>query len=192
MKSVAFTGIAAGVLALVACSAAGNKQAAPTSAPAPSPVVYDCAGNPHTKPASYTLACADAGIALSKVTWSSWSASGAKGTGQLGVNNCQPDCASGTFGYTPATITLSSPHGGAGSSYFTLTWRSPARPCRRTCTVGHSAPGGQDHDRHVRASGPRPVAVPGRRGAWIASRACPARGSGTGAAWRSGRVSARR
>ena len=31
------------------------------------------------------------------------------GTGQYYGNDCQPDCASGTFSYTPVTVVLSAP-----------------------------------------------------------------------------------
>ena len=141
MKSAVFTSIAAGVLALAACSSAGGGQASPTGAPAPSPVVYDCAGHPQTRPASFVLACADGGAVLTKITWSSWSASGAKGTGQLAVNNCQPSCAGGKFVSTPTAITLSRPHPGAHPPYFTHLASSASMGDTHSWPLGTHGPG---------------------------------------------------
>ena len=140
MKSVLFTGIAAGALALTACSSAGG-QAAASSPPAPSPVVYDCAGPPQTRPASFVLACADAGAVLTKITWSSWSAAGARGTGQLAVNNCQPTCVGGKFVSTPTTITLSSPRTGSHGPYFTHLASSASMGPTHSWPLGTHGPG---------------------------------------------------
>lgn len=118
MKAAVPAGLAASAVVLAACSAAGGQPTLNSSA-APPAVVYDCAGNPQTRPASLTLACADAGITLSGVTWSAWSPRAARGAGRLGVNSCQPSCAAGTFGYSRVTIALSTPHGGQGRPYFT-------------------------------------------------------------------------
>ena len=140
MKYAVLTGIAAGVLALAACSSAGG-QAAPTGAPAPRPVVYDCGGQPQTRPASFELACADGGAVLTKITWSSWSASGARGTGQLSVNNCQPSCAGGKFVSTPTAITLSRPRSGSRPPYFTHLATSASMGDTRSWPLGTRGPG---------------------------------------------------
>ena len=64
-------------------------------------------------------------------------------TGQLGVNNCQPDCAAGTSGYTPATVTLSGPVLGAGGPYFThLQIIDPSvQASMKAWTLGTQGPG---------------------------------------------------
>ncbi len=141
MKFAVLTGIAGGVLALAACSSAGGGQASPTSTPAASPVVYDCAGHPQTRPASFVLACADGGAVLTKITWSSWSASGARGSGDLAVNNCQPSCAGGKFVSTATTITLSSPHSGTHAPYFTHLATSATMGNTRSWPLGTHGPG---------------------------------------------------
>jgi hypothetical protein len=41
------------------------------------------------------------------LTWSTWDASGAVGTGTLHVNDCNPNCATGNFASYPATVRLS-------------------------------------------------------------------------------------
>jgi hypothetical protein len=46
---------------------------------------------------------------LTITTWSSWTRSGATGTGYDHVDNCVPDCADGTFRVYPASFTFSNP-----------------------------------------------------------------------------------
>jgi hypothetical protein len=53
-----------------------------------------------------------------KLTWSSWTAGGAAGSGRLEVNDCQPTCATGHAKAVPATIALSDVRECAGRSYF--------------------------------------------------------------------------
>ena len=115
----------------------------PSGANATRPVLYDCLGRAQTRPADFTLACADAGIVLTRVRWPAWSAGGASGTGQLGVNGCQPSCAAGKFGYTPVDITLSGTASGAGGPYFTrMALRGPGvTPQLRTWKLGTRGPG---------------------------------------------------
>lgn len=56
----------------------------------------DCVTNAY-KPKKITLACADAGAVLNKVKYISYGEQVARGTGVARVNDCEPDCASGTF-----------------------------------------------------------------------------------------------
>lgn len=52
---------------------------------------------------------------VDNLTWSSWGAGGAVGSGTLHINDCTPNCASGTFKAFPAAVNLSgatqTPHG---------------------------------------------------------------------------------
>ena len=41
--------------------------------------------------------CADFGVAIWDIKWSTWSAEGAEGTGIYKANDCDPDCASGNI-----------------------------------------------------------------------------------------------
>jgi hypothetical protein len=94
-------------------------EASGAAAPAPAePVLLiECNGNGVSEPSSYVLACGDGNGGLSGMTWSSWTSGGATGTGEYYENNCEPDCASGTFQDTPVTIALSGPVTG-DPSYF--------------------------------------------------------------------------
>jgi hypothetical protein len=94
---------------------------APSATPTPAQVViYTCEGLMVTQPTAYTLACADGNGGVSGLTWSIWGVNGASATGQYYENSCAPDCADGTFIYTPATVTLSDPLASQdGGEYFT-------------------------------------------------------------------------
>ena len=49
---------------------------------------------------------------VTHVVWSSWGPATAVGNGQLGLNNCQPNCAQGQVTQVPATVELSRVVGG--------------------------------------------------------------------------------
>jgi len=65
----------------------------------------------------HTPACGGFGCALSgdstaflaKMTWSTWSATDAVGTGTYKINGCDPDCAAGPVYPVPTVVTLSDP-----------------------------------------------------------------------------------
>lgn len=59
------------------------------------------------KPDIFTTACADFGVSIFDIQWSTWSAEGAKGTGVYSVNDCEPDCADGTRHEVPVYLWLS-------------------------------------------------------------------------------------
>ncbi|HET9972243.1 MAG TPA: hypothetical protein VFQ68_28680, partial [Streptosporangiaceae bacterium] len=46
---------------------------------------------------------------VSKITWSSWTATGATGQGTTDINSCNPNCAQAPPSIVPATVTLSDP-----------------------------------------------------------------------------------
>ena len=73
--------------------------------PADQILTFDCE-IPVTKPKSITLTCADGGMVVTDITWDNWSAQGAQGSGIYLENNCEPDCASGTYSKTQVAITL--------------------------------------------------------------------------------------
>ena len=59
------------------------------------------------KPKSITITCADGGIFVEKIQWSTWSKEGATGTGIYSENLCEPSCAEGKRVTAPVRITLS-------------------------------------------------------------------------------------
>jgi len=54
----------------------------------------------------------DSGNVVTKITWSSWTATGATGQGTSDIDSCVPNCAQAPPSFVPATITLSAPVNG--------------------------------------------------------------------------------
>ena len=50
---------------------------------------------PENKPASIIITCADGGIYVEKIQWSTWGQEGATGIGIYSENLCEPSCAEG-------------------------------------------------------------------------------------------------
>ena len=69
--------------------------------------VSGCGYEENQKPDSITLACADGGIYVDSISWSTWGGKTAAGTGKYHMNSCTPDCASGTYSNVPVKVTLS-------------------------------------------------------------------------------------
>ena len=51
----------------------------------------------------------DGSYELTKMTWSTWSATAARGTGTALIDDCNPSCASGRFYYVPVVATFTRP-----------------------------------------------------------------------------------
>lgn len=68
--------------------------------------IFDCE-TVDRKTSSLTTYCADFGVAVWKIKWSKWEASGAEGTGIFMANDCDPNCAEGKFLEVPVTVYLS-------------------------------------------------------------------------------------
>ena len=59
------------------------------------------------KPEIITITCADGGIFVEKIQWSTWGKKGATGIGVLSENLCQPNCAEGKRVAAPVNLALS-------------------------------------------------------------------------------------
>lgn len=100
------THTAVAVLSLLAVGALGASSGA-NAAPAGTSTVINCAGKGEAKPSTITITCADAGVSVIKITWSSWHPDSATGKGVLTWNTCLPDtCAAGITETYPVTIRL--------------------------------------------------------------------------------------
>jgi len=69
-------------------------------------LTWDCETAQY-KPESITITCADGGIFVDKIQWSTWSREGAIGTGVYSENLCGPNCAEGERVTAPVKLTLS-------------------------------------------------------------------------------------
>jgi hypothetical protein len=94
--------ITAGAVFLSAALAASLFSAQKSSAPTPKQILtWDCETAVY-KPKSITITCADGGIFVEKIQWSSWSQKGASGVGIFSENLCEPNCAEGKRVTAPA------------------------------------------------------------------------------------------
>ena len=97
--------------------AAPTAQSAPAGALPTVSGVTNSPSNPQVRPSTILL-FADGSFALEKITWSSWTATGASGSGTLYVSNGNPSMATGAKSYIPVSIVLSAPVSGS-KPYFT-------------------------------------------------------------------------
>ena len=99
--------ITAGAVFLSAALAVSLFSAQKTSAPTPEQILtWDCETAVY-KPESITITCADGGIYVEKIQWSTWGQEGAAGIGIFSENLCEPNCAEGQRVTAPVKITLS-------------------------------------------------------------------------------------
>jgi hypothetical protein len=115
------TGAAITTLAIAFAASTGLAQAQPTRTLMATseatmgtkarPAVEDCGlSKPKVRPATLTLACADANNLGVKLVWARWTATGAYATGTDTWNACTPYCAASKTWYkTAANFTLSHP-----------------------------------------------------------------------------------
>jgi len=99
--------VGAGVVFLSAALAVGLFSSQQSKTLTPKQVLtWDCETAQY-KPESITITCADGGIFVEMIQWSSWSQDGAAGTGIFSENLCQPNCAEGKRVTAPVKLTLS-------------------------------------------------------------------------------------
>jgi len=72
-------------------------------------LVPGCGGKDHAKfePSKIIVACGDGNLFLTKLKWSAWGSTSAKGSGTAHQNTCTPSCAQGRFKSYPVDVTLS-------------------------------------------------------------------------------------
>lgn len=113
-KVTALAGLAFLALTLAACGPVKNPSAAPSKSATSASAVQvqqvfmeDCSRGFSQRPSYITLACADAGMNLVDISWSTWGPERAEGTGHFSMNNCDPSCAEGKFSKIPVVFVLS-------------------------------------------------------------------------------------
>jgi hypothetical protein len=72
----------------------------------PKIVVLDCSFKPVVAPSAFIITCADAGIGVQHLHWTSWTPKLASGYGAFWENDCTPNCADGHFHYYPSLEVL--------------------------------------------------------------------------------------
>jgi len=91
-------------------------------------LIYNCERG-RFKPRRVIITCADANFRVRGIDWSSWTTTEARGKGTALVNDCKPNCVSGTFKTYPVRLRAFRPRetGGCvpGSLFTRLGWRFP-------------------------------------------------------------------
>ena len=115
---------ATAAVAIAAAAALGTTLLLNTFAPSSQPIsaaakdiyTWDCE-LPEYKPNVITLTCADGGLYVDEITWTTWSKTGATGTGIFYENLCEPSCAEGEQVSAPVKITLTDLSPRKGKNY---------------------------------------------------------------------------
>jgi hypothetical protein len=101
-------GLALSVVTIIAGVAAVAVSARPTATASSVTRASSC-GNLRYKPSQYVIACGDAGLIATNLTWSRWTQKSADATGTGVEKTCDPDCASGGFESAPIVLHLNKP-----------------------------------------------------------------------------------
>ena len=119
-RVLVIVGIAA--LAAIGFSVAANAGNRPL-------LIANC-NKPKFKPANVILACGDASLGATGVSWSSWTSKSAVGTGTGQLNDCNPDCVHGKTKTAPMQLRASKPqtckNGKRVYTKLSYTWTSGA------------------------------------------------------------------
>ncbi len=78
----------------------------PSDLPASKVLTWNCEIETH-KPKLIFFTCADGGLYVEKIKWSTWSKDGATGIGIFSENLCEPSCAEGQRVEAPVDLRLS-------------------------------------------------------------------------------------
>ncbi len=106
ITALALPGLGLGLGLTTSAGAATAHTAGAAAAESPRYVVLDCGFKAQVEPGNYVLACADVGIGLENLHWTSWTSKLASGYGTEWENDCQPSCAQGHFHHYPVVAVL--------------------------------------------------------------------------------------
>lgn len=123
-----------------------NLYTPPTSMPAAKlPATPSCdsqLGGSGVRPSGIFFGCATSADALTNITWTTWTSTAANGTATHAVNNCKPDCATGTYTRFPVTVQLSEPGYLDGILVFQHIVATPTTSVGQTETATATSPNG--------------------------------------------------
>ena len=95
------------IAASTAALCIGGVALAPAWSAADDTVVVTCMGKAVVQPDEIVVTCADAGVMVDNITWTSWTANRARGTGTLVWNTCLPEtCVAGIVQKYKVRVTL--------------------------------------------------------------------------------------
>lgn len=105
-KRIISTALATASAAAVLGAGVAQAPANAATKAAPKYIVLTCAGKPTAGPASWTPYCADYGVYLSGMRWSSWNSHMASGYGTVAENDNYPSHAEGKISTVRALVTF--------------------------------------------------------------------------------------
>jgi hypothetical protein len=91
--------------------------------------VVSCQGELKSQPATILLS-GDGSIFVNDLSWTGWGSEGATGHGTLKIDNCEPNCAQGSFKDYAATIVVDglTPYDSGKQAYDTMNVETPGTP----------------------------------------------------------------
>jgi hypothetical protein len=91
--------------------------------------VVSCQGELKSQPEMILLS-GDGSIFVNDLSWTGWGSEGATGHGTLKIDNCEPNCAQGSFKDYAATIVVDdlTPYGSGKQAYDTMNVEAPGTP----------------------------------------------------------------
>ena len=98
-----------------------------------------CNGELKSEP-SQIIVSGDGSAFITGLTWTGWGQSGATGSGTLKLDNCNPNCAQGSFTDYEATVVLSDLTGYVGGAAYATMLVDAAGSPFGTRTYKHLAP----------------------------------------------------
>jgi PASTA domain len=93
----------------IASSTTTSTTAPASGLPAAPPCDTQPPGGSGIRPTQIFFGCATSADFLSPISWSSWTSTTATGSATHNIDNCQPDCAAGTYSTFPVAVQLSNP-----------------------------------------------------------------------------------
>ena len=115
-RSIRVTAAVLSLLIVSGCGVVGNSG----SSSSEETFISECGYGYAQKPSQITLTCADGGMYIDQIKYSSWDNNSASATGIFFSNDCDPDCASGSMISNPVKIEISGTRQDAnGSVIFT-------------------------------------------------------------------------
>ena len=143
MRLSRFAVVALSAAALVAASAPFAAHAATAREASqqtrPSVAVYDCSNKPEVRPGTFDLFCDGSGY-FTRLAWNTWNSSIAAATGVVYVDNCEPNCAQGTWSHRTVdlifwrSLPVKGHSGERGYSQMTVLYPGRAISSRNTYT----------------------------------------------------------
>jgi hypothetical protein len=112
---------------LVAATVAAASSVAASAAQATAVQRIGGCAPDRARPTRVILACGDAALGLTRMRWTSWGGSAARGHGFVSINDCEPYCAAGTFHQYRVRVVADRPKVCQGTRVYTRVTFVPSR-----------------------------------------------------------------